>query len=285
MTKPKTLLSGILVASMLSGAVAHAQYSVLMLSDGREANVVFADWIETERPGEFTVDLSSDVDPTLVTTSDSINAGQMSTLNSYDLILVPRLGPGGTGNWNSKDWNLVSSPILTLNGWITDEANWGWAPQWSGNITEFRDLDVLDATSPIFDGVDIAEDAVNLFGWDATARALHPTSATPEVFTGQVIGQYTGTISEEPATRLSLIMWDGTESAFFDGGSEAPGGRRTVFAGPTQSPDQGIWTEAGQQLFFNVMEATIPEPGTYALLIGAGALGSVLILRRRRRTA
>ncbi len=74
---------------------------------------------------------------------------------------------------------------------------------------------------------------------------------------------YLNTFGRDPANGLA-----GIESILRIGASESPDGREYLVAGFEYSGDLAV--------------VAIPEPATYAALLGAGALGLALWRRRRR---
>ena len=285
MKKPKSILSGILGATVISAGALHGQSDVLMLvSDGHssEQNVRdFGAWIESESGGQYSLSFSADFeeDVNVLDSAESLNEDQMNLLNSFDLIIGPRLGAGAASNYGSTDWNDVTTPILGMDANVgRSDEGWGWfSTTWTGNV-EIDSVDVEDPTSPVFDGVDTSADSVTVL---TSATGIRTPPMDPTLFNGTVVARMSN--EEQGLDRAGIVMWDGTESAFFDGGTESPAARRTLFSSTTFTIDDSRWTEDGQQMFMNAVGSTIPEPGTYALFAGFGALGGVLLLRRMRR--
>ncbi len=292
MNKSKYILSGVLGAAFLSGGVAYGQNILMLATDGHDGEPLardFGAWIETERPG-YTVDISADVDNSLTTaTGTSISSGQMATLNSYDLIISPRGGTGGSGNFGSTDWNNVSTGILNMNPFSYGDDRWQWIP--AGTTTSAKAMGqmiVQDSTSPLFDGVDTSGGSVDMYqGTQENMSVEWPAGD----FTGNVVSLTDADPAVEGQDEPWVIMWDGSESAFYvvDGtpGDQAPGGRRTMFLGTNTGNTiagvpSDVYTADGQTVLLNAIDSTIPEPGTYALFAGFGALGGVLLLRRWR---
>ncbi len=272
MKKSKMLATALLGAALAAGSTVHAQSILVMVEaghTGEDRTRAFGDWVQSETPGS-SVSFSADYSVNLLDSSTSLSTEQMDLANSFDLIIFPRHGTGSSGNYGTTDWNNVSAPIMIMNPFTGRSGNWAWHIDDSNYDTE---VFTLTATSE-----------------DITMFTSSQSVLTPNLDANE----YTGNVIATTQDNLgAIIMWDGTESAFYNGGSEGPNGRRTAFISNVNGPGpqfdgegytaDSAWTPEGQQLFLDTMEATIPEPGTYALLIGAGALGTVLVLRRRRQ--
>lgn len=250
------------------------------------------DWINTQQPGQYTFTTSYTVDPTLTTgTGSSISATQMDLLNSYDLIISPRYGTGASSNMASTDWNDVTTPLLLMNPFmVADGTRWGWVPPGTSTPTSpaIQDMVVVDSTSALFNGVDTSGDAITFYTGPNTTMQPEVDSS---LLTGNVVAwtdRREGDTDDPQPDPLGdyreypwLVLWDGTESSFFAGGTEAPAGRRTLFLGHIGMDADSLTPEA-QQIYLNAINATIPEPSTYAFFFGLAALGAVVVLRRKR---
>lgn len=270
--KANLLLSAVLGTALLTGT-ASAQTNVLMLvqdAHGAETNVRnFGDWVATEKG--YSVTFSADYATNVLDSATSLNQAQRDLLESFDLVIMPRYGVGASGDFASTDWNQITTPMVIMNAFAADSAKWGWTNAASGNL-DLTQADVSDQTSPFFDGIDVSSGTINMLDGSPTVRTPYMDASL-----------YNGTVLATKENRATVVFWDGTESSFYDGGTEAPAGRRTLFVGPTFNPDDSRWNADGQQFLLNSLEQTvIPEPSTYAFFFGLAALGAGFIIRRKR---
>lgn len=274
----------LLTAGLLTSGLAQAQEkSILMLvqsGHGGESNVrAFGDWIESVRPN-YAIDFSADLSPDVLDSATSLTAEQMALLESYDLIIMPRYGVGGSSGMASTDWNDVTTPLILMNPFMrTDGTRWGWVPSGTGGSSSpgIMELVVTATGSPYFDGIDTSTGLVEMhlspleqmqvetaasnlngtsIGWtdrrendDWTPPENDPDATPPEL----------GNLREYPWVHV----WDGTEASFFPGGTEAPGGHRTLFLGLLNS-NMLEYTLEGRQLFLNAISIAMTgqsDPG------------------------
>lgn len=275
MKNRKTLLTALLGATMLTAGAASGQSILVMVSDGHTGENRtrgFGDWLETQISGS-SVSFSADQSVNLLDTpaGGSFTTDQMNLANSFDVIIFPRHGTGSSSGYGSKDWNTVSSHVVTMNPFTGRSGNWAWHTGDSNMGTEF------------FTMTDSNDDVAVFTGEETVLTPLTPLA--------DINGNVAATSNNDYG---AVVLWDGSESSYFAGGTEGPGGPRTFFAsnvhgpGPSYNADQDAyvdpstsWTAEGQDLFVS----TIPEPSTYALLAGLGVLGGALIRRRLRRRA
>ncbi len=232
---------------------------VLVLLEGghsAEADVrAFGAWIEEEHPAVTSVAFSADLSPNVLDSATSLSQEQRNLLENYDLILMPRRGAGVSGDYGSTDWNAVATPLLNMNPFTYRDGNWGWGPPDTGTPTQpaLRDLFVADATGPLFEGLEISGGTVSMYHWpDGTMQF----QADSSIFTGNVHGW---TDVKEWGSNLQfpwIITWEGTEAAFYEGGAEAPGGRRTLFLSPMGNPVDAL-TPRGSHLVLRAISVTI----------------------------
>ncbi len=215
-------------------------------------------WIESERFGKYTVSYSADQDIDVLDSSSSLSSGQRDLLESFDLIIMPRRGAGGSGDYASTDWNTVSTPLLNMNPFTYRDSNWRWMP---GNETStspaIQDLVVVDESSPLFNGVDTSAGLVTLYREaDTTMQPEFDSS----ILTGNTLGWTDRVDAEENYLEYPwIVTWEGTEDAFYDGGTEAPGGRRMLFLGQfPANPD--TYTAEGQRILLNAIAHLIEGP-------------------------
>lgn len=247
---------------------------ILMLvseGHGQESSVrAMGQWIEEQRPSHYAIDYSADLSPDVLESATSLSAEQRALLDSYDLIIMPRIGAGTSGNFASTDWNRVTTPILSMNPFTyRPGTRWGWANT-ADSITDPSpwQMVVLDSASPLFSGVDTSDRTVQMY---RDAGTITMTSlADSRLLTGNTLGWTDHEANGENLRYPWLTTWTGNEASFFEGGSEAPGGPRTLFLGANNNAIAD-YTDAGRQILLNVVDHTLaaglssppPEPAGY----------------------
>ena len=212
-------------------------------------------WIESERFGEYAVTYSADLDIDVLDSAASLSPAQREILEGYDLILMPRRGVGGSGEFASTDWNTITTPLLNMNPFTYRDGNWRWVPAGTETVTSpaIREMAVVDGTSPFFRGVDTGGGTVTIYH---SPNSTMQVEVDASVFTGRVAGwtdrvDGDGEYLEYPW----LVVWDGTEPAFYEGGAEAPAGRRTLFLGQFPA-DPHAYTAEGRRILLNAVAHT-----------------------------
>lgn len=271
-------------AGLLLGGLAHATESILILvapgHTGEQSVRNLGAWIESVRPEKYQIDFSADLSPNVLDSSTSLSSEQMNLLNSYDLIIMPRYGVGSSSGIASTDWNDVTTPLILMNPFmVRDETRWGWLPSDTTTPTSpaIRDLVVAENGSPYFEGIDTSTGIFQMYFFENTTMQVEVDSA---ILTGQVRGwtdrrendDWTAPAEDPDATPPPLgdyreypwlVTWDGTESSFYTGGTEAPGGHRTLLLAPlSNSPSD--YRRDGLQLLVNAISMAIsgePDPG------------------------
>ncbi len=209
-------------------------------------------WLENVRPGKYSVDFSADVSPNVLDSSPSLSSDQIELLESYDLIIMPRHGPGASGDFDSKDWNDITTPMLIQNPFTVREGNWGWFPIGSeATPTEnFTDLIVADQASPLFDGLEVSQgEAVRMTHLpEGHMQVEYPT----DQITGEVLAWTPRFDNGDNLEYPWIVHWDGTEEAFYDGAPEAPAGPRMLFLDFIGS-DKELYRNEGMQIWVNAV--------------------------------
>ncbi len=234
--------------------------SLLMLVEGghsQENNVrAFGQWIQSQRPGDYRVDFSADLSPDVLDSGDALSEAQRDLLEGYDLIIMPRIGAGASGNFSSTDWNTITTPLLNMNPFTYRDANWGWVPADTNDPTvEIEDLVVVDADHPLFDGVDTSAGSVTLY---VAPEANMQPEISAGLFTGTVVGWTDRTAGDENLEYPWVVAWDGDEAAFYESdgtpGPQTPGGPRLLFLGenPINVPDS--YTDDGLTVLLNAID-------------------------------
>ncbi len=209
-------------------------------------------WLLEQRPGEYAIDFSADVQPDVLDSPEFLSADQREVLDRYDLILMPRFGVGSAGNFGTRDWNDVGAPILCMNPFIMADTRWGWLPPDtpSPNSPGIRDTVVVRADSPLFQGVDIVDGRVSVFRNSMNVKQVEIESSD---LTGETLG-WTDREADGANLRFPWIMkWSGGEDAYPPAGEAAPGGRRMLFLGPIDNAP-GNFSESGLRILLNAIE-------------------------------
>ncbi len=227
-------------------------------------------WLEDQRP-RYSVDFSADLSPDVLDSAISLSPAQKDLLGSYDLIIMPRFGVGESENFGSADWNSVATPLLNMNPFTYRADRWRWIPSGAETPTlGLYGMVVADPNHPVFDGVEPSDGKVLVYR--SGEDAMQPEVNT-SVLTGRVAGW---TDREEGGSNLEypwIVTWDGSEEAFYEGGSEAPAGRRTLFLGehPVKLPT--VYAPAGRKLVLNAIEYTMGVADTADPLVAPSGEG------------
>ncbi len=210
------------------------------------------EWLETVRPGKYNVDFSADLSPNVLDSSPSLSVDQIQLLESYDLILMPRHGPGGSGDFASTDWNDITTPMLIQNPFTVRNTNWHWVPIGDEATTteSFLEMIVADEANPIFDGLDVS--AGEAIWMTHLPEGIMQVEVPSDQLTGSVLAWTPRFDNGNNLEYPWIVHWDGTEESFYDGGSEAPGGPRMLFLEQLRSSKAEYRSEA-QQIFLNAV--------------------------------
>ena len=284
------------IAGIAIASVAHGQNILMVTDSGEESEGTVVSYGNFLGNAGYNVSISGNYD----TGGADLSSTQINEINSYDLIIFPRLGvtpqqgnPEDSFFGSNRDWNSISTPLLLHQPFLAlsdhDTADshkgWGWQHhQGSGDNSEAQRLAVIDPNHSIFDGVAFEDD-------EGTDFITMYNEVTPHRRPNSNVDIMTGThIADEmdhSFNRVWIHHWDGTESVFYDeaDGGRVPGvvgGPRTFFLFPNTG-DINDFTDDGQQVLLNSVAYTIPEPRTYALLFG-GVVGLLVFVRRLRKS-
>jgi hypothetical protein len=218
-------------------------------ADGIQDDQAWIDWLEAEG---HTVDVRRDywleLDP-----------NKVDELNAADLVIVSR---GATsGGYDEGDepalWNSVTSPLITLNCYLTRTNRWLWMDT---TATEHADdiLMAVDTTHPVFDGVTFEMGNMVIFLDNTVGTGLATFVGSTDVGNGTLIAQRLS------ADQAWIAEWAaGVE--YFAGSGQIAGGPRMLFVAGTQEGDQlnpqGAWnlTAEGEIMFRNAIAYMLPE--------------------------
>jgi hypothetical protein len=220
-------------------------------ADGIQDDQAWIDWLAAEG---HTVDVRRDywleLDP-----------NKVDELNAADLVIVSR---GATsGGYDEGDepalWNSVTSPLITLNCYLTRTNRWLWMDT---TATEHADdiLMAVDTTHPVFDGVTFEMGSMVIFLDNTVGTGLATFVGSTDVGNGTLIAQRLS------ADQAWIAEWPaGVE--FFAGSGQIAGGPRMLFVAGTQEGDiavvsnpQGAWnlTADGEIMFRNAINYMLP---------------------------
>jgi hypothetical protein len=225
------------------------------------------------------------IDVTASGYADPLSAGQKASLQAADLVIVSR--QTNSANYDNEPffWNGLETPVILHSAYLarggSSSPRWRWLNGNADDESGITQIDVHDASDPIYDGVNIVNGRVTLFG---SSQGVSLTRAT-DAGLGSLVASQVGGIDG-----AFIGRWKGDEAAFFSGGPQAPGGERIWFAFPSlgSTANSSVFfdtaTEDGKLMLQNALTSMlpIPEPAAVGLaaLVGGGAL-----LRRRRRVA
>ena len=220
------------------------------------------------------------IDVTASGYADPLSAGEKASLQAADLVIVSR--QTNSANYDSEPlfWNGLETPVILHSAYL---ARSGTTPRWrwlNGNGSDqpgITQIDVHDASDPIYDGVSIVGGRVTLYG---ASQAVSLTTATSAGL-GSLVASQVGGIDG-----AFIARWQGDEAAYFAGSTQAPGDKRLFFAFPSTGASANsaaffsVATDDGLLMLENALDSmfAIPEPGTAGLL---GLAGTVTLLRRR----
>lgn len=258
----KTLIYDVknVAISEVSEGNADAAGRVLILVEAghaQEASVrAMGGWLQSQEPEQYDVDYSADLSPNVLHSATSLTAEQMNLLNTYDLIIMPRIGAGPSANFASTDWNLVTTPILNMNPFSYRPGTaWGWVNT-ADSITHPRpqQMVILEAANPLFEGVDTSGGSALIYRDGSTTTMT--SVADSSVLTGTTVGwtdHESGGINHRHPW---LTTWTGDEGRFYDDGQEARGGPRTLLLAPNNNSVTD-YTAAGQRILLNAVAQTL----------------------------
>jgi hypothetical protein len=221
-------------------------------------------WVEMLEAAGYVVDCQPDryVD---LTGSDPNDANDyMAELNEATLVIISRTA--SSGNYDDGNevalWNSVTTPTICLSAYHIRSSRWDWlnsSSQMSDNALNI--MAVSDANHPIYDGVPVAGGSLVMADYSEYPTSPGTTFVDiTNVGNGTMLGYY---LLGNPW----IAEWDAGQ-VYYEGSSQAAGGKRMLFMAGTQETDgvpQGDLnlTADGQQVFLNAvayMMAANPVP-------------------------
>ncbi|MGF1656688.1 MAG: hypothetical protein ACFCU3_06875 [Verrucomicrobiales bacterium] len=160
------LVFSLFALGMLGAASTNAA-NILIVTDntGNEANYI--SFLQSTAGGSHTVTASN-------TFSGSLSAGQITTLESYDLVIVSR-NTNSTNYNQPNQWNALNVPLLLHSAALSRNSRWSWFnADWNATTEDAQQLDISNSSHPIFDGVTTTGDVVSFLGTSLQLR-ISPT--------------------------------------------------------------------------------------------------------------
>ena len=153
------------------------------------------------------------------------NPAELALLESADLIIVCRHTNSGDYDDSPEEiaaWNGFTAPMLLSGAHNSRSSRWRWFNSTSIPADHFgNDVDVIDSSDPIFDGVTITGE--NATVWSGGTGEGVDYIGTSEVGNGTLVAKPDGV-----ATGILIARFEaGVE--FYTGSGQIPGGERVFF--------------------------------------------------------
>lgn len=192
---------------------------------------------------------------------DPLTEDEENLLESYDLVIVHRSTGSGAFDESAIFWNELEVPILHGSAYIVrnDPIRWNWVIGGQGRENS-QFLFASDASHPIYNGVTITDDYVDLY---------NQLQDIDYVNTGGPDGLGNGVLVAETELNFgtALAVWDAdgsTQVPYQPGGVEVHSHRRVFFAMMRYFEDDGTgaiafeqYSANGLQLIANSVEYSI----------------------------
>lgn len=262
MLKKATFLLAVL-AVCVSGPVRAA--TIVWVSEWMAAGGVPYDqgWIDLLRAQGYTVEADT------ASNYGVLDASHLAALEAADLIIVSRTTNSSgyaTDAAEVTQWNSVATPLITMNAFFPRSNRWLWVDSTSVNeLAEETLMEVVQASHPVFEGVSIAGNQVDVI--DAAVNSGQSTFVT-----AADVGN--GTLIAKRADDGSLWIAEWAPGVpFYATSTEQPAAKRMLLSGGGgggQTAGSMNFTPDGQRIFLNAvayMAGVSLNPGV-ATLVG-----------------
>ena len=217
------------------------------------------------------------------------NEAKLAQLQAADLVIVSRLTGSDQYDADRKNWNELQTPLLLMSGFLTrggTDNRWGWTTGGSADAAAATTNMVVASGQESHSFLDGLTGPVTLFNWPGNPaqapKGVYLPNAGTVVAGGTVIGTFDG--------RPMLIDFAaGTDfgAGQASGGPYGIAGGRRIFFGHWGYDQSGSYdfnsflTDDYKLILENIVAATVPEPGAWAMLV-AGLLPLAWLRRRRK---
>lgn len=223
---------------------------------------------------------------------------KLAALQNADLVVVSRRTSSGSYDNNRKQWNELTTPLISMSGYLTrgETANkiWGWTSAGSGDATKTETDLVVQAGQAGHAFLSGLTGPVTLFDWSTVPagdnqapKVVYLPNAGASWSAGTaIIGTFDGRdMLVDIPSGTDLDALNGTAGKY-----GVTGARRGFFTDWGYDVDLGVPFDRQAQfddfvtadyetVLTNMVGTLIPEPATLALL----AAGAVATLIRRKK--
>jgi hypothetical protein len=265
----------LLVSIGLPAAALADPYKVVFVTDNTANESAYVTFLQSIYGNDLVIDLTANK------YTDTLSASLKAELAAANLIIVSRQTNSANYDFEPQFWNNLDVPMILHNAFLArggaSQPRWRWLNGNGDDESGITTVDVHAPADPIYFGVNVVGGQVAIYSGNQNVSLTTATSAGNGTLVASQVGGIDGAF---------IARWDGTESAYFTGSTQAPGAPRIFFSFPSTGASANdavffnVATTDGRLMLENALTSLLPVPEPGALLLPVA--GSFLLLRRRR---